>query len=643
MNLRLEEFKEEVRRRNDIVEVISQDVPLQRRGQNFVGLCPFHQERTPSFNVSPERQMYYCFGCHSGGDVFRYIMEVRRLDFRGALEYLAHRVGLTVPQADLSPQARRLLRQKARLYEVLEAAAQWFEDALRRPEAKAARRYLVGRGMTPETARRFRIGWAPGEWSALAGALGPRFGMEALAAAGLVLPRRQGEGYYDRFRGRIIFPICDQQDRVIAFGGRLLGQAADQAKYVNSPETILFKKRSTLYGLGLALPAIQRTGRVLVVEGYTDAIACHQGGIDYAVASMGTALSPEQAALLARYGRQIFIAYDADGAGQAATLRGLNQLAALGDVDVRVVALPGGADPDSFIRQHGIEAFQAMLEEAMPLLDWRFDLARQRHDEGTVGGKVRIVAEVAPLLAQMPRGAAQSGYVETFAQQLGLPASALWDEIRKLGAGAQAGRAGHKTRNGRDNNSAVNGRTAQWGLIERLEQSGGAEQTLLRLLLHYPEMGVRVWDEMAPDEFSLPEYRDIARTLAAVGAGSHPDEMEERKSVGHTVLDSVTLPAARRLVARLAMQEPQLPGDPEEVLGDLILGAKRDALHNQHNWVAAEIRRLEAQDQEVPIQLIRLAMELERRFRELQAQGTARLSYRPGKSHNRPDQTSTDG
>lgn len=643
MNLRLSEFKEEVRRRNDIVEVISQDVPLQKKGQNFVGLCPFHQERTPSFNVSPERQMYYCFGCHAGGDVFRYIMEVRRLDFRGALEYLAHRAGLTVPQADLSPQARRSLQRKARLYEVLEAAAQWFEKALRVPEAKAARRYLIRRGLTPGTARRFRIGWAPGEWSALAGALGPRFGMEALAEAGLVLPRRKGEGYYDRFRGRIIFPICDQQDRVIGFGGRLLAPAADQAKYVNSPETILFKKRSTLYGLNLALPAIQRSGKVLVVEGYTDAIACHQGGIDFAVASLGTALSPEQATLLARYGRQILIAYDADGAGQAATLRGLNQLAALGDVEVRVVPLPSGADPDGVIREHGIEAFQDRLEQAMPLLDWRFDLALRQHDGTTVAGKLRIVGEVAPLLAQLPRGVARSTYVERFAQRLGVSPQALEDEIRKGGRRAQGVGAGHKTASGRDNNSAVNGRTDQWGASARLEQSGGAEQELLRLLLHYPQVGNLVWEQMAPDDFSLPEYREVARVLATVSTGQDRDEMHERKWLGHTVMEGVTLPEARDLVLRLSLKEPELPVDPEDAVGDLILGAKRNALDSQRNWVAAEIRRLEAQGSEVPVQLIRLAMALDRRFRELQAQGAPRVSYEAGKGHIRPEQTSTDG
>ncbi|HEY8505085.1 MAG TPA: DNA primase, partial [Gemmataceae bacterium] len=396
MRGRRDDVVEEVRSRVDIVDVVSDYVTLRRAGKNYVGLCPFHDEDTPSFTVSPDRQMFYCFGCQKGGDVFTFLMEQRGLDFRQALEVLAERAGVALPERALTPEQRRELERRRRLLDLLERAARYFENLLQRsPGAEGARRYVRERGLQPATVHAFRLGWSEPEWAALSAGLRERgVDDDLLVEAGLAVRKEDGS-LYDRFRGRLMFPILDERGRVIAFGGRAFGD--DQPKYLNSPETPLFQKSRVLYALDRARGPMRQHGRALIVEGYMDAVTAHQAGFDYAVASLGTALGLEQARVLTRYASRVYIAYDADAAGEQATLRGLEHFARLGyAADVLIVRLPAGHDPDSFIRERGAAAFQELLDRAQPLVDYVFDRALAAHDTARPEGKGQVVRAVAP-------------------------------------------------------------------------------------------------------------------------------------------------------------------------------------------------------------------------------------------------------
>ncbi|MDR3281036.1 MAG: DNA primase [Synergistaceae bacterium] len=351
----------EVKSRTDIIEVIGSYVQLRQSGGSFVGLCPFHSEKTPSFHVSRERQSFHCFGCGKGGDVYSFIMEIEGLGFRETLELLAERVGVELRawSGERSKPAEKL-----GVREALEEAKNFFSESLSGPGGSSARAYLSRRNISGDDVSRFGLGWAPQSWDALARRLSSRgFSEEAILDAGL--SAHGDRGLYDRFRGRITFPVNDENGRVVAFGGRLLD--GDGAKYINSPEGSLFNKRRTLYLMDAAKRAIRERGRVVLVEGYMDAIRAHMAGFTETVASLGTSLTEEQASLIKRFSDLCCISYDADGAGQAAAIRGMYILQRHG-VDVRVVTLPEGLDPDDVLSSDGgIGTFEASLAKSMPL------------------------------------------------------------------------------------------------------------------------------------------------------------------------------------------------------------------------------------------------------------------------------------
>ena len=351
----------EIKSRIDIVDLIGGYVKLKRAGKNFLGLCPFHSEKTPSFNVSPDRQSYYCFGCGKGGDIFSFVMETEGLGFVEALASLAERAGVTLR----SPrEGAAAASEKKDIRGALESARDFFSASLDGPGGTAARAYLTRRNLSPQDASRFSLGWSPPSWDALLKYLSSKgFGERTLIDAGLaVLGER---GLYDRFRGRVMFPVNDENGRVIAFGGRLID--GDGAKYVNSPEGPLYNKRRTLYLMDSAKRSIRERKRAILVEGYMDAIRAHLRGFTETVASLGTSLTGEQAALIKRFTDLCYISYDADGAGQAASIRGMYLLQGHG-LDVRVVVLPENLDPDDFLSgEDGERAFEAALKKALPL------------------------------------------------------------------------------------------------------------------------------------------------------------------------------------------------------------------------------------------------------------------------------------
>lgn len=391
-------FIDELTARVDIVDVIDGYVSLRKAGREYIARCPFHEERSPSFTVSPEKQFYHCFGCGAHGTAIGFLMEYARLDFVEAVRELAARVGMTMPQnGDTSPRT-----EETDLYGVLEDAATWFRRQLR--EHPRGREegidYLKKRGLSGEAAAAFGLGYAPSGWDALAKAMAGRHPEERLLAAGLLAKREQG-GCYDRFRDRIIFPIRDVRGRVIAFGGRVLGD--DTPKYLNSPETPVFHKGRELYGLYEARKARRDLDRLLVVEGYMDVVMLAQHGVDYAVATLGTATTPQHLERLFRFVPELVFCFDGDRAGRQAAWRALEgALPTLRDGrQARFMFLPEGEDPDSLVRKEGREGFEERLVNAVTLSEFFYDCLTQRADTSTIDGRARLVELARPFLAKI--------------------------------------------------------------------------------------------------------------------------------------------------------------------------------------------------------------------------------------------------
>jgi len=386
---------EEIRERIDLVDVISQDVQLRKSGRHLVGPCPFHAEKTPgAFKVNPERQIWKCFSCQAGGDVFSYVQKRDNLSFREALEWLARKAGIALEPTEQAAQVRG---EKERLFWANAVACDFFRSAL--AKSAKAQDYIARRGLTQSTVEKYRLGYAPESWDGLFNYLSRKQVTAAEAVkAGLIVPRENSQGFYDRFRDRLIFPIFDTSDRIIAFGGRTLGD--DPAKYLNSPETPIFVKNRTLYGLNFARRAISALDQVIVVEGYMDAIAAQEAGFENTVATMGTALSEEHVNVLGRFTKNVHLAFDADSAGMAAALRSSPFFERAG-FNVRIINMPRGEDPDSLLRSGDRSRFAALVEGAVGVLDYRVNLALSRHDLGTDEGKAAGLKAAAEVLAEV--------------------------------------------------------------------------------------------------------------------------------------------------------------------------------------------------------------------------------------------------
>lgn len=386
---------DQVRERTDLLALIGQHVALKKRGGRFVGLCPFHQEKTPSFGVDPQKGFWHCFGCGKGGDAFTFMMEMEKLPFGEALERLAERAGVR-PLVEYADAPKRL-EERDLLLEVNGAAAAAFQRALKGPTGAAARAYLTARGITPEHAERFGIGYAPAQWDALAGHLCKRgYAVEMLVKAGVVLQRSRGEGYIDRFRNRVMIPIHDRRGHVVAFGGRAL-TAEDQPKYLNTAETPVFHKSSTLYALHLASQSMVGKSRAIVTEGYFDTIACHLAGFTETVATLGTALGEEHVQMLRRLAERVYLVFDADSAGVNAALRSQSLFRAAG-VDVRIVRLPAGHDPDTLLREQGAEGFERCLAAALSPVEFELQQLGAAVAPDDAEARIRLFRAAAKIL-----------------------------------------------------------------------------------------------------------------------------------------------------------------------------------------------------------------------------------------------------
>ncbi len=489
-----EEFIDRVRESSDLVEVASEYLTLTRNGDRYKGLCPFHREDTPSFFISADKQLYHCFGCGEGGNVFNFIMGVEKLDFIDAVKFLADRAGIAIPRAYEGSQDDGRYKFIQKIYSANLEAARFYAGSLR--SSKRAMDYLLKRGLTTETVRHFGLGYAVNEWDRLLNYLKKKgFSDDIIAGSGLFIKRKDGSGFYDRFRNRIIFPIIDVRGRVVGFGGRVL-DSADGPKYMNSPETPVFIKRNSLYGLNTARKHIHGE-EIIVVEGYMDVISLHQRGIKNVVASLGTAFTRQQAEMLKRYCRNIVIAYDADAAGQTATLRGLEILQAAG-CNVKVVEIPEGKDPDDYVSMYGGQAFEQVVKNGYTFMDYRIKLLREKYDLDDRQQKLQFLKEVSGLVAGLDSEIEISEYIKVISHSTGIYESALREEIFRI----KKGNAGYK-RN-------IYGKNRHNNSVEQVKHTikdavGEAEENILALMLKnirsYTDLGGRVAREDFSDRF----------------------------------------------------------------------------------------------------------------------------------------------
>jgi DNA primase len=453
---------DEIRTRVDIVEIVGQVVKLKRTGENWKGLCPFHTEKTPSFTVNPKRNIYHCFGCGAGGDAFSFLMRQDRVAFPEAVRALAERAGVTLP--DAGARAPEVDGKLEALRRVMTLAAEFYSTSLWERGGEKARAYLEQRGVDPEVAKRFGLGYAPEGWNTLLGVMVRQgVGEDALVQAGLALPRQNAPGFYDRFRGRLLFPIRDVQGRVVAFGGRAL--AGEEPKYLNSPETPLYVKGQVLYALDLARTAIRDRSRAIIVEGYLDCLMAHQHGFGETVAALGTAFTPAQLGLLRRYADEAVALFDADAAGQKASSRleemmndvmDLQNLGwsvsrtggfeRLGHLPIRVALLPPGHDPDSVLRAEGAAALGARLDAARPLLAFVLDRALGEEDLATARGRANAHARVALILSKVANAEEATTLAREAARRLGVDPTQLWIEAQQLQGARARGRVGDTAR-----------------------------------------------------------------------------------------------------------------------------------------------------------------------------------------------------
>ena len=411
---------DELLAKNDIVSVVSSYVELRPKGRRLRGLCPLHGEKTPSFSVSPDKQMFYCFGCHAGGTVIQFIMQMERLSFVEAVKLLANRAGMELPENADDTAMQRERAYKERLYAACKAAARFYMETLLGPDGAPGRAYLAGRGLTSESVKRFGIGYAPAAWDALKNhLLAAGFTQQELLDAGLLVHNTEKNSVYDAYRNRVIFPIIGAAGRVLGFGARVLND--DKPKYINTGDTPIYNKRNTLYGLYLQKG--RRCADLVMVEGYTDVIGLFEAGITNAVASLGTALTVQQARLLKRYTQLVYIAYDGDAAGQNATIRGLDILSHEG-IDVRVIVFPDAQDPDEFIRTHGREAFDALKDHALSLNAFKLESMARGYRLTDENDRERYAKEACRVIASL-QPVEQGRYYAQLAKKTGYPVEAL--------------------------------------------------------------------------------------------------------------------------------------------------------------------------------------------------------------------------
>jgi DNA primase len=431
MNHANDDFVDRLKDESDIVSVVSDYVPLKKKGKNYWGCCPFHHEKTPSFSVSSDKGFFYCFGCGVGGNVFNFLMKIENIDFFNAVKLLANKLNISLPEKEKSDEEKKRDQKYARLYQVNQLAAEFYHSCLTKTAyGKTALAYLLDRGITQEMIEKFQLGFAPPSWNKLEQTFINRgIATETLLDSGLIVTRQSGDGVYDRFRDRVMFPILNIRGQVVGFGGRVLDDS--QPKYLNSPETLLYNKRRELYGLHQAFKSIRDQEKAIVVEGYLDQISIYGAGITNVVASLGTAFTVEQAKMLLKLAPEIYFAYDGDAAGQKATMRALATVSELG-AKVKIIQIPNGKDPDEFIRKSGVDEFNLLMDKALSFIEYQIEQALvEVGDYSHLEGKVAVISKVIPFLALADNAVEVNAHLSHLSAILTIDEGSIRAELRK--------------------------------------------------------------------------------------------------------------------------------------------------------------------------------------------------------------------
>ncbi len=492
---------EEIKANTDIVEVVSQYVSLKRKGRNYFGLCPFHNEKSPSFSVSETKQIFHCFGCGAGGDVIGFLKKIENIEFKDAVEMLAERANITLPKIETTKEEQKIAMLKEKVYQINEIAAQYFHENLYKPTAKPAQEYVKKRRLDNNTLKKFQIGYS-GNFDELYRELRKRgFNDEEIFESKLVLMSKNGTPN-DAFKKRLMFPIKDVKDRVIAFGGRALDDS--KPKYINSPDTICYNKGRNLYALNIA----KKTEKdfIIMVEGYMDAVSLHQRGIDNAVASLGTALTEKQGRLLKRYKSKIIIGYDADGAGQSATMRGLEILQSIG-YDIRILQLEGAKDPDEFIIKYGSGKFNLYVQNAISLVEFKVKNLQKTLDINQINDKIKFLNEVSNILSKVENDIEKEVYIDKISEQYNISKEAIYAQLNKL---AYANSAGAKILERQVAPKPVETKSK----IEESNKNSAKENLIILLLINEGEnVYQKIKDKISPDDFKDERNKKIVKVL----------------------------------------------------------------------------------------------------------------------------------
>jgi DNA primase len=542
------ESRDRVRDAVDFVELVSARTELRRAGPSRMeGLCPFHDERTPSFGIDPAQKVYHCFGCQASGDVFTFVQETEGVDFKGALELLAERYGVELQREQEDPREAERRRQRERLLELLKRTAGYYERYLwESSEAAHAREYLAGRGLSEQALREFRVGYAPSAWDrVLRASRQGKYSNREVYDAGLAQRSKQSGQLYDRFRARIMFPLSDMRGRVLGFGARAMGDGRGP-KYLNTSDNDLYHKGRHLYGGDLARAHAARSGSVIVCEGYTDVIALHQAGMRNAVGLMGTALTAEQVGELDRMAKTVLLALDADSAGQEAMLRA-SGLAAKRKLELRVVPLPAGADPAELIQRDGAEAITAAVERSVPFVRFRVERVLENGDDSSPEGRDRMIDELRPVFAQLAPGAMRMELARIASSRLAVPESVFEQQVSGTAARPAAGSEGRLSegrQRGREPERRANGARAGAPPMSGRED---AERAFLALCIATPADGATMLASVDVDrDFSSEPLRRAARRLREV------DLREPLAGAGAGALDAD--PELKALLAELVVE-----------------------------------------------------------------------------------------
>ncbi len=570
--------------RNEIIDIVSQYIQLKKTGRNFKALCPFHNEKTPSFVVSEDKQLYHCFGCGAAGNVINFIMDIENLDFIDAVGFLSERFGIDVSQYD-SNHDKEKTNKKNEMIIINREAAIYFYKNLWKTQNNALE-YLKLRGLNKEVIKKFGLGYAIDEWEGLNKyLLNKGFSQELIFEAGLVIKRKDEKGYYDRFRNRIIFPIFNTTKKIVGFGGRVLDESLP--KYLNSPESIIFSKSNILYGLNFARNELGSEKKLIVVEGYTDVISLYQYGIKNGVATLGTALTQKHGELFKRYCDEVFIAYDSDSAGEAATLRGLEILGDIG-CKVKVIRLDEGMDPDGFIRKEGLKEFENIISKALPLIDYKIELIKNENDITSNEGKINFIKNTIKVLKDIKSPVQLDVYVSKISQDTGVPSNVIKAEINGNNRDKKYIPAMNSKKNNKFNYNEQQKRQSLKP-VKKIEKNGPLEieKNIISLSLTSNNIYNKVIKVINYDDFINDDLKEIFALI------------NEAYKQGHTVdknylIDNLSIEVSELL--QDILHKPTPYENIDKIINELAVALKKHKKNNKITIIKNEIKELETKE-----------------------------------------------